>query len=125
MKKGVEDLEVYQLAMDIGEMVWAIVLKWDTFAKSAVGNNFVRAADSIAYNISEGHGRHFFKENRNFCWIARGSLSETKTAIQKSFRRKLVNSDEYDILMHKINACYPKLNNYIAYIEKMIPSQKE
>ncbi len=85
----------------------------------------MRAADSIAYNISEGHGRHFFKENRNFCWIARGSLSETKTAIQKSFRRKLVNPDEYDILMNKINACYPKLNNYIAYIEKMIPTQKE
>jgi hypothetical protein len=50
MKNGVEDLEVYQLAMDIGEMVWAIVLKWDAFTKSAVGNNFVRAADSIAYN---------------------------------------------------------------------------
>lgn len=83
MRKGLEDLEIYQLAMEIGEMVWDIVLKWDIFPKSTVGNNFVRAADSVAYNISEGYGRHFFRENRNFCFIARGSLSETKTAAKR------------------------------------------
>ena len=123
MKKGVEELEVYQIAMDLGEMTWSIVVKWDHFTKSAVGDNFVRAADSVAYNISEGHGRHFFKENRNFCWIARGSLSEVKTAVDKAMRRNLITRNEHEALMGKINVCYPKLNNYIAYIERMISTQ--
>jgi four helix bundle protein len=125
MRQGLEELAVYQLAMEIGELIWDVVMRWDSFAKSAVGDNFVRAADSVAYNISEGYGRHFFKENRNFCWIARGSLSETKTGVQKAFNRKLISEAEYKTLMEKINVCYPKLNNYIAYIEKQIPGQKE
>ena len=122
MKKGVEELETYQLAMDLGEMVWSIVLR---LAKPAVSDNFIRAADSVAYNISEGHGRYFFKENRNFCWIARGSLSETKTAVEKCMRRNLITTIEHEALMGKIIVCYPKLNNYIAYIERMIATQSK
>jgi four helix bundle protein len=125
MRQGIEDLEVYNLAMNIGEMVWDIVLRWDAFTKSAVGDNFVRAADSVAYNISEGYGRHFFRENRNFCWIARGSLSETKTGAKKALNRRLITEEQHNKLMEAINTCYPKLNNYIAYIEKQIPGQKD
>ncbi len=32
-----EDLKVYQLAMNIGERVWLIVSEWDYFAKDTVG----------------------------------------------------------------------------------------
>jgi len=28
-----EDFKVYQMAMEIGEEVWAIVIKWDYFSK--------------------------------------------------------------------------------------------
>jgi len=125
MRKGIEELEVYQLSMEIGEIVWNVVQKWDYFAKSAVGNNWVRSADSIAFNISEGYGRHYYKENRQFCWIARGSLSETKTGLQKVINRNLISKEEQQILTQKIEACYPKLNNYIAYIEKMIAIQEK
>ncbi|MBK9016005.1 MAG: four helix bundle protein [Saprospiraceae bacterium] len=48
-----EDLEIYQLALDIGEYVWAIVLKWEYFPKKTVGAQFVEAADSISANIAE------------------------------------------------------------------------
>lgn len=39
-----EDLEVYKVAMEIGEMVWRIVLSWDYFEKKTSGDQFVRAA---------------------------------------------------------------------------------
>ncbi len=32
-----EELQVYQLAMDIGEQIWEIVINWDYFAKDTVG----------------------------------------------------------------------------------------
>ena len=53
-----EDLQVYQLAMNIGEQVWEIVLEWNYFARDTVGKQLVKAADSVAANLSEGWGRY-------------------------------------------------------------------
>lgn len=78
-----EDLHVYKIALEIGEQVYEISSKWDIFNKKNLGDQYLRAADSIALNISEGYGRYHYKENKNFCWYARGSLFETKTANQK------------------------------------------
>lgn len=61
-----DDLEIYQLSMEIGEFVWAIVDKWNYFQKKTVGEQFTRSADSIAANISEGYGRYFLKKKENF-----------------------------------------------------------
>lgn len=36
-----EDLEIYQLALEIGEYVWGLVSKWDYFSKKSVGGEFV------------------------------------------------------------------------------------
>ncbi len=85
MGKGLrlEDLEVYKIAMEIGDIAWEIVAKWEYFEKKTLGAQFVNAADSIAFNISEGYGRFHFKENKNFCWYSRGSAKETLTAINK------------------------------------------
>jgi len=60
------DLEVYKVAMEIGNNIWEIVDKWDFFNKDTLGKQFVRAADSMALNIAEGYGRYFYKENKNF-----------------------------------------------------------
>jgi four helix bundle protein len=48
-----EDLEVYQIAMSVGEKVWQIVYEWDYFTKKTIGKQLVRASDSIAVNISD------------------------------------------------------------------------
>ena len=48
-----EDLEVYKVAMEIGEIVWSIVIRWEYFEKKTLGAQLVDAADSIAFNISE------------------------------------------------------------------------
>jgi four helix bundle protein len=65
---NLEELEVYQLSMQIAEQVWNIVLKGDFFAKDTVGRQLVKAVDSVASNLSEGFGRYFYKENRQFCY---------------------------------------------------------
>jgi four helix bundle protein len=56
MTKGLrlEELEVYRVAMEIGEIVWNVVIKWEYFEKKTLGAQLVNAADSIALNISEG-----------------------------------------------------------------------
>jgi len=52
-----EELQVYQLSMGIGEKIWSIVIDWSYFEKDTIGKQLVRAADSVAANLSEGFGR--------------------------------------------------------------------
>ena len=73
------DLEIYELAMKVGELVWNSVVRWEYFPKKTVGIQYVEAADSIAANIAEDYGRYFYKDRKQFCYYSRGSIMETKT----------------------------------------------
>lgn len=113
-----EELQVYQLSMEIGEKVWKIVFKWDYFGKDTIGKQLVRSADSVAANISEGFGRYHYKDSKNFNYYSRGSLYETKTWLTKAYNREMINEDEYQTLIREINNLGVKLNNYIKSIGK-------
>ncbi|WAC39366.1 four helix bundle protein [Pedobacter sp. SL55] len=80
----IEELDVYNLAEEISDEIWNIVLTWDFFAKDTVGKQICRAADSISANIAEGYGRFHFKENKNSCYYSRGSILEVKSFLRKS-----------------------------------------
>jgi len=118
MKKGLrlEDLEVYKVAMEIGEIVWNVVDKWDYFPKRTLGAQYVEAADSIAMNISEGYGRFHFKENKNFCYYSRGSAKETLTATTKAKQRNLIREEEFALLSQKLDLYFRLSFGYINSI---------
>ena len=113
-----EELRVYQLAMKLAEDVWDIVIKWDYFTKDAMGKQLIKAADSVAANLSEGFGRFFYKEERQFCYYSRGSLYETKTWLTKASNRNLITIEEFEKFMKEVNDIGVKLNNYINSIGK-------
>ena len=118
MIKTLEDFQVYQLAMDLGENVWSIVLKWDYFCKDTIGKQLVRACDSIAANLSEGLGRYHYKETKNFSYYSRGSLFETKTWITKAHNRSLITDMQNNDFVQRLESIGVKLNNYIQTIGK-------
>ena len=111
-----EELQVYQLSMEIGERVWNIVIKWDYFAKDTIGKQLVRAIDSVSANLSEGYGRYHYKEKKNFSYYSRGSLFESKTWLTKAYNRKLLTEDDYKYFESQIKNISVKLNNYIKSI---------
>lgn len=108
-----EELQVYQFAMDIAEQIWEIIQPWEYLAKDTIGKQLIRSADSLAANLSEKFGRYFYKENKQFCYYSRGSLYETKTWIIKAKNRQLINSDNCNKLISQIDIFSIKLNNYI------------
>jgi four helix bundle protein len=118
MRKGqrLEDLEVYKVAMEIGEIVWAIVDKWEYFPKKTLGAQYVDAADSIAMNISEGYGRFHYKENKNFCYYSRGSAKETLTVTNKAKTRNLITDEEFALLSEKLDSYFRLMFGYINSI---------
>ena len=111
-----EELKVYELAMNIGERIWMIVSKWDYFSKDTVGKQLVRSVDSIAANLSEGYGRFHYKENKQFCYYGRGSLYETKTWLKKAHDRRLIVDNDFQSLQNDLETIAYKLNNYIKSI---------
>ena len=111
-----EDLEVYKISMEIGEMIWNIVERWNAYQKDTLGRQVTRAADSIALNISEGYGRYHYKDNKNFCYYSRGSAFETKSALTKAKERNLVSYNEYEVLQTKLDLYFKKINAYIRSI---------
>jgi len=113
-----EELQVYQLSMELGEKIWEIVINWDYFLKDTIGKQLVRAADSVAANLSEGFGRFFYKENKQLCYYSRGSLFETKTWLTKAKNRKLISEDQFENFSKEIDLIGKKLNSYIKSIGK-------
>jgi four helix bundle protein len=120
-----DDLKVYQKSMTLGDLCWIIVDRWNYFQKDAFGKQLIKAVDSIAANISEGYGRFHYKENIHFNYIARGSLFETKTWIEKAKNRNLLKDDEYSQIRKDINDIGRMLNKYIASIKGNIVSEPE
>jgi four helix bundle protein len=114
----IEELHVYCKSMELAERIWAIFIGWDYFAKDTIGRQLVRAADSIASNLSEGFGRYHYRENIHFSCYSRGSLLETKTWLIKANNRNLVSSSDFDGFAKQIDDIGVKLNNYIKSIGK-------
>jgi four helix bundle protein len=113
-----DELRVYNKSLEVAEIIWDFVIKWDYFAKDTVGKQLVRAIDSVAANLSEGFGRFHYKENKQFCYYSRGSLYESKTWIKKAQSRKLIDEETSGKLLIELEDISVKLNNYIKTIGK-------
>ena len=122
IKMKLEELNVYNLSMEMGERAWTIVKTWDYFSRETIGKQLVRAADSVAANLSEGFGRYHYKENTHFGYYSRGSLFETKTWFTKAKNRGLLEESEYNSIITTLDEIGVKLNNYIKSIGRGSPT---
>ena len=111
-----EKLRVYQLSETLADEVWEIVLNWKTFAKSTLGRQVVRSADSIGANIAEGVGRGSYQDNRRFVRPARGSLNETRHWLRRAFRRQHLSAADVERLKKLLDNLSPQLNAYLKSI---------
>ena len=120
----IDDMEIYQLGMKIADNVWNFVDKWDNWLKATIGKQLVRAADSIAATFSEGYGRYTYKDRRNFCYISRGSMFETRTWLTKAKRRNIITEIVFNSFMEELKLLHLKLNSYISSLNKNINPQE-
>ncbi|HEY0743863.1 MAG TPA: four helix bundle protein [Chryseosolibacter sp.] len=116
MISSLDDFKTYNQAMELGEEVWDVVTRWKFFEKDTVGKQLVRAADSIASNLSEGLGRYHYRERKNFSYYSRGSLFETKTWLTKARNRSLIDRAKFESLISKADIIGKMLNGYISSI---------
>jgi four helix bundle protein len=71
--------------------------------KWALASQLRRAAQSIPANIAEGYGRYTYQETIRFCYIARGSIAETKTLLIMAYRLGYVDEPTHRKYLNRLN----------------------
>jgi len=84
--KTYRDLEVWQVAMDLVEVVYRLTKTFPSDEKFGLTSQLRRAAVSIPSNIAEGWGRTHIKEYLHHLSIAKGSLMEVETQLTIAVR---------------------------------------
>jgi len=80
--KSYEDLQVWQLAMDLVVERYRVTEGFPLDERFGITSQLRRAAVSIPANIAEGHARSHRREYLNFRSIAQGSAAELSTHIR-------------------------------------------
>lgn len=77
--KSFKDLIVWQKSYKLGLEIYKITASFPKEELYGLSQQIRRSAVSISSNISEGYGRQFNKEYRQFLAIAYGSVCELET----------------------------------------------
>jgi hypothetical protein len=102
-RSDVTNLEVYQLAERLADTVWSVVVGWPHLPQRTLGEQLVRAADSVA-------------DDKRFVRIARGSLNEVQYWLRRAYCRKLLTPEQVRSLRPMIDELLPRLNAYLRSI---------
>jgi four helix bundle protein len=109
-------LKVYILARNLAKIVWSIVIKWKYQEQKTIGDQWIRAADSVSANIAEGYGRYFFNDSIKFYFYSRGSCFECFDWLEKAKERNLINSEQYKQIIDLIDQIPKELNILVKRI---------
>lgn len=114
------DIECYRIAFHLSNYVWNIVVKWEHLEKRTIGEQFVKAVDSISANIAEGFGRYNKKDKIKFYRYSQGSLSESLDWNQKAKVRNLISEEEYNYIFNDLQKVPKALNSLILYTNQKL-----
>ncbi len=99
MKNGFEDLRVWQKAHELTLEIYKLTKEFPQEEKFRLTSQICRSASSIPTNIVEGRGRYHKKEFKQFLYISRGSLEETKYHLILAKDLGYIRIDKYNKLM--------------------------
>lgn len=114
------NLSAYKSSFHLSNYIWNIIKNWDYLAKDTVGKQFIRSIDSISANIAEGFGRFGKRDKVKFYYYSLGSIKESLDWNEKSYRRNLLNIDQYDHIFNELNKLPKDVHSLIKYtMEKL------
>jgi len=124
--EGLKRLKVWMKAKDFAIKIYTQALpllpaeeKWN------LNQQLRRSSLSISANIAEGYGRFYYQDNVRFCYIARGSLTETYTHLLLAYDLKYISNDLFNQLKSQIEELIRIINGYIAYLKRSKRGEKE
>lgn len=116
----VDKLSCYKRSFELSNFVWDVVMRWQFFAKQTVGDQLVRAVDSISANIAEGFGRYSKRDKIKFYYISYASTLESIDWAKKAFSRKIVTQKDYDYLSSELSLLPKEIHQLIGFTNKKL-----
>jgi four helix bundle protein len=117
--QGLESLMIWQKSIDFAVDVCQNILPlFQPHEAHALSSQLRRAVYSISANIAEGYGRFSFQERIHFCYIARGSMAESKSFLVLAERLGYVNAELLQAFRSRLTELWKMLHGYINHLRK-------
>jgi four helix bundle protein len=117
-KRGFEDLECFQLALEVMAKVHEFAKTLPADEKFDLFSQIRRSSKSVTANIAEGYGRYHYLDSLKFYSIARGELNETLGHLINAKVLNYLNQITFDEYYKLIRETEQTLNGYMAYVRR-------
>ncbi len=123
--QGIDDLKFYQLALKLLRAAYKMAAELPDYEKYNLAAQVRRAALSVVLNMAEGYGRYHYLDKLRFFYIARGSLSEVRSAFTSAQLVGYINSDQLQWAYDTEAEAQKSLNGYIGYLRRKQQGREE
>ena len=115
-KRGFEDLECYQLALEVMARIHAFSRTLPPDEKFDLYAQIRRSSKSVTGNIAEAYGRYHYLDSLRYYSIARGELNETLAKLIDARVLEYINQPEFESLYQLIRHAEQTLNGFMTYV---------
>ena len=124
-KRGFEDLECYQLALEVMAKVHAFSKTLPPDEKYDLYAQIRRSSKNVTGNIAEAYGRYHYLDSLHYYSIARGELNETLAQLINAHVLKYINQAEFESLYRLIRHTEQTLNGFMSFVRRQRASSPE
>lgn len=117
--KSFEDLDVWKVGREIRSDLYRLANQLPKHEQYCLGQQVRTAAVSLTANIAEGYGRFHFKENIQFCRIARGSAYELLDHLTTCTDQGYLDDSQHEALRGKLLRFIQLINGNIRSIGRV------
>jgi four helix bundle protein len=124
-KRGFEDLECYQLALEVMVKIHSFSKTLPSDEKFDLYSQIRRASKNVTGNIAEGYGRYHYLDSLHYYSIGRGELNETLSRLIEARVLEYINQPDFESLYKLIRQTEQTLNGYMAYVRRQRAGSQE
>ena len=124
-KRGFEDLECYQLALEVMAKIHVFSKTLPPDEKYDLYVQIRRSSKGVTGNIGEAYGRYHYLDSLHYYSIARGELNETLARLIDARVLEYIDQPAFESLYRLIRQTEQTLNGYMVYVRRQRAGSQE
>ena len=124
-KRGFEDLECYQLALEVMVKIHAFSKTLPSDEKYDLYAQIRRCSKGVTENIAEAYGRYHYLDSLHYYSIARGGLNETLARLIDARVLDYIAQPDFEALYRLIRQTEQALNGFMSYVRRQRAGSQE
>lgn len=119
MVEGYEQLQVWERSHALALHVYKLTRDFPKSEQYGLTSQLRRAVTAIPTDIAEGSARASRKEYLQFCYIARGSLAETRYLLRLAHDLSYLSTSDYESALQACDNIVRMLNGLMRFLGKV------